>query len=64
MMACLPAGKKKDFGLLRVEKQVIALTVDGYSSEQIAKRIGISESVLECTSQAFTKSFASRINSN
>lgn len=40
-------AKSKDFGLLRVEKQVIALTVDGYSSEQIAKRIGISESVLE-----------------
>ena len=34
---------RNDFGLNPVEKQVIALTVAGYSSEEIAKRIGISE---------------------
>jgi len=34
---------RNDFGLIRLEKQVIALTVAGYSSQEIAKRIGISE---------------------
>lgn len=31
-----------DFGLTLLEKQVIALTVDGYSSKESAHRIGIS----------------------
>ena len=31
-----------DFGLIRVEKQVIALAVAGYSSQETAKRVGIS----------------------
>jgi len=34
------------FGLIPLEKQVIALTVAGYSSEESAKRIGISEPAL------------------
>jgi len=33
----------KDFGLIRLEKQVIALTVAGYSRQETAERIGISE---------------------
>jgi len=37
------ASSRKDFGLIPLEKQVIALTVAGYSSEGGAKRIGISE---------------------
>jgi DNA-binding CsgD family transcriptional regulator len=32
-----------DFGLIELEKQVIALTVAGYSSQEAAKRIGLSE---------------------
>jgi DNA-binding CsgD family transcriptional regulator len=36
-------ASKKDFGLTPLEKQAIALTVAGYSSEESAKRIGISE---------------------
>ena len=32
-----------DFGLIRLERQVIALIVAGYSSEEAAKRIGVSE---------------------
>jgi DNA-binding CsgD family transcriptional regulator len=35
-----------DFGLIRLEKQVIALTVAGYSSREAAKRMGISEPAL------------------
>jgi len=38
--------KRKDFGLLRLEKQIIALTVDGYSTEETAERIGINEPAL------------------
>ena len=34
---------RKDFGLSPLEKQVIALSVAGYSSNESAKRIGISE---------------------
>jgi DNA-binding CsgD family transcriptional regulator len=34
---------RNDFGLIRLERQVIALTVAGYSSQEAAKRIGISE---------------------
>ena len=34
---------RNDFGLIELEKQVIALTVAGYSSQEAAKRIGISE---------------------
>ncbi len=36
-------GNRKDFGLIPLERQVIALTVAGYSSAESAKRIGISE---------------------
>ncbi len=32
-----------DFGLIRLERQVIALILAGYSSEEAAKRIGVSE---------------------
>jgi DNA-binding CsgD family transcriptional regulator len=32
-----------DSGLTQLEKQVVALTVAGYSSQEAAKRIGISE---------------------
>ena len=39
-------ANRKDFGLIRLEKQIIALTVAGYSSEETAKRIGISEPAL------------------
>ena|ERR1035437_5826222 len=35
--------KRKDFGLLGLEKQIIALTVDGYSTKETAERIGINE---------------------
>lgn len=38
--------KRKDFGLLRLEKQIIALTVDGYSCGEAATTIGISEPTL------------------
>ena len=38
--------KRRDFGLLRLEKEIIALTVDGYSTEETAKRIGINEPAL------------------
>jgi DNA-binding CsgD family transcriptional regulator len=38
--------KRKDFGLLRLEKQIIALTVDGYSTREMAERIGIGEPAL------------------
>jgi DNA-binding NarL/FixJ family response regulator len=41
----LPAGRN-DFGLNPFEKQVIALSVAGYSSEEIAKRIGISQAAM------------------
>ena len=34
---------RNDFGLIELEKQVIALTVAGYSSQEAAERIGISE---------------------
>ena len=34
---------RNDFGLIRLERQVIALIVAGYSSQEAAKRIGISE---------------------
>ena len=34
---------RNGFGLIRLEKQVIALIVAGYSSQEAAKRIGISE---------------------
>jgi hypothetical protein len=38
------SGKKREkFGLLRLEKQIIALTVDGSSCEEAARSIGISE---------------------
>jgi DNA-binding CsgD family transcriptional regulator len=40
------ASSRKDFGLIPLEKQVIALTVAGYSSEESAKRIGISDAAL------------------
>jgi DNA-binding CsgD family transcriptional regulator len=43
----LPSGKiRNDFGLLRLERQIIALTVEGNSSEEIAKSIGMNESAL------------------
>jgi two-component system response regulator NreC len=32
-----------EFGLIRLERHVIALVVAGYSSQEAAKRIGISE---------------------
>ena len=38
--------KRSDFGLLRLEKQIIALTVHGNSIEETADRIGISEPAL------------------
>jgi DNA-binding CsgD family transcriptional regulator len=38
--------KRADFGLLRLEKQIIALTVDGYSREEAARSIGISKPAL------------------
>jgi DNA-binding CsgD family transcriptional regulator len=34
---------RKDFGLIPLEKQIIALAVAGYSSSESAKIIGISE---------------------
>jgi len=37
-------ASRKDFGLTPLEKQVIALTVSGYSGKESSKRIGISES--------------------
>jgi len=40
------AENRKDFGLIQIEKQVIALVMAGYSTEEIAKRIGISEPAL------------------
>ncbi|MGD0226255.1 MAG: LuxR C-terminal-related transcriptional regulator [Terriglobia bacterium] len=36
-------ASRKRFGLIPLDKHVIALTVAGYSSEESAKRIGISE---------------------
>jgi DNA-binding CsgD family transcriptional regulator len=38
--------RSKDFGLLPREEQIIALTVDGYSTQETAERIGISEPAL------------------
>jgi len=38
--------KRRDFGLLRLEKEIIALTVNGYSTKETAGRIGISEPAL------------------
>jgi DNA-binding CsgD family transcriptional regulator len=35
-----------DFGLVRPEKQIIALAVAGYSSQETAKRMGISLSAI------------------
>ncbi len=35
--------KREDFGLLRLEKRIIALTVDGYSCKEAARSIEISE---------------------
>jgi DNA-binding CsgD family transcriptional regulator len=40
------AENRKDFGLIQLEKQVIALALAGYSTEEIAKRIGTSEPAL------------------
>jgi DNA-binding CsgD family transcriptional regulator len=37
---------RKDFGLIRLKKRVIALTTAGYSSKGGAKRFGISEAAL------------------
>jgi DNA-binding CsgD family transcriptional regulator len=37
---------RNDFGLIELEKQVVALTVAGYSSREAAERIGISEPAL------------------
>ena len=37
------APSRKDFGLTPMERQAISLTVSGYSSEESAIRIGISE---------------------
>jgi DNA-binding CsgD family transcriptional regulator len=34
---------RNDFGLFELEKELIALTVAGYSSREAAERIGISE---------------------
>ncbi len=39
-------GNRNEFGLIRLEKQVIALTVAGYSSQETAKRIGTAEPAL------------------
>jgi DNA-binding CsgD family transcriptional regulator len=36
----------KNFGLVRLDKQVIALTMAGYSKRETAKMIGIRESAL------------------
>ena len=33
---------RTDFGLIRLEKQVIALAVAGFSSQEAAKRMGLS----------------------
>ena len=38
--------KRQNFGLLQLEEQIIALTVDGYSIEEMAMRIDISEPAL------------------
>jgi DNA-binding CsgD family transcriptional regulator len=38
--------RRKDFGLLQLEKEIIALTVGGYSTKETAERIGISEPAL------------------
>lgn len=38
---------QKAHGLIRLEKQIIALTVNGYSSEEIAKRIGVSAATIQ-----------------
>lgn len=38
--------KRADFGLLRLEKQIIALAVEGYSCEEAARSTGISEPAL------------------
>ena len=39
-------SSRKTFGLTPLEKEVIGLTVTGYTSEERAKRIGISEPAL------------------
>lgn len=40
-------ASRKDFGLTPFERQIIALTVAGYSSQESAKRVGISEPALK-----------------
>jgi DNA-binding CsgD family transcriptional regulator len=41
------ASRSKDFGLIPLEKQVIALIVAGYTSEESTQRLGISDHVLQ-----------------
>ena len=40
------ASRKGDFGLNPLERQLIALTVAGYTSEESTQRLGISEQAL------------------
>lgn len=40
------AEKRKGFGLLRVEKQIIALTVEGCPCEETARSLGITQPAL------------------
>jgi DNA-binding CsgD family transcriptional regulator len=40
-------ASEKDFDLTPFERQIIALTVAGYSSQESAKRVGISEPALK-----------------
>ena len=40
------ASSSNEFGLNPIERQLIALTVAGYSSEESTRRLGISESAL------------------
>jgi DNA-binding CsgD family transcriptional regulator len=40
-------ANRKDFDLTPLERQIIALTVAGYSSQESAKRVGISEPALK-----------------
>jgi DNA-binding CsgD family transcriptional regulator len=45
--APLVDASEKDFDLTPLERQIIALTVAGYSTQESAKRVGVSEADLE-----------------
>ncbi len=59
----IPEGlKRHDFALLTFEKQIIALTVEGYSTGEAARKIGIRESTLtQCLLEIFDRLHVSNL---